>query len=127
MVQRSLVTILAAFGGILVLLGGVLGLLLGYGRYDYGLRYGAVDVAVIAVLAIIFGLVILVYSGVTHLRGPERSLIGGVVLVVLGIVAWAVSGELFLVGLGSFLTILAGVILFVVMMIEEPRHPTQIA
>lgn len=127
MVQRSLVTILAALGGILVILGGILGLLLGYGRYDYGLRYGAVDIAVLAVLAIIFGLVILVYSGATHLRGPERNLTGGVVLVILGIIAWAIGGELFLVGLGSFLTVLAGVILFVVMLLDEPRLKPQIA
>jgi hypothetical protein len=126
MVQRSWVTILAALGGFLVLLGGLLGLLLGYGRYDYGFRYGPVDTAVLAVLALILGVVILVSSGITHYRGPERSTTGGVVLVVLGIVSWAIAGELFLVGLGAFLTILAGVILFLVVMLEAPRGQTQI-
>jgi hypothetical protein len=128
MVQRSLVTFLAALGGILVILGGILGFLLSYGPYyGYGPRFGLANIAVLAALAVIFGIVILVYSGVTHLRGAERSLTGGVVLMVLGIVTWVIAGAWLLVALGSFLTVLAGVILLVVVIIDDPRTRTQIA
>lgn len=127
MVQRSVVTLLAAFGGFLVILGGILGFLLSYGPYGYGPRFGMANIAVLAALAVVFGLVILVYSGVTHFRGPERSLTGGVVLVVLGLLAWAIAGAWLLVAVGSFLTVLAGVILLIVVVLHEPGVQTHLA
>ena len=130
MAQRSLVTFLAAFGGILVILGGILGFLLsygphGYGPYGYGFRYGMADIAVLAALAIIFGLVILVYSGVTHFRGADRSLTGGLILMVLGIVTWVIAGAWLLVAVGSFLTIVAGLVLVALVILHEPSFQTQ--
>jgi hypothetical protein len=130
MAQRSLVTFLAAFGGLLVILGGILGLLLsygpyGYGPYGYGFRYGMVDIAVLAALAIIFGLGILVYSGITHFRSADRSLTGGLVLMVLGIVTWVIAGFWLLVAVGSFLTIVAGLVLVALVLLHEPSFRTQ--
>jgi hypothetical protein len=130
MAQRSLVTFLAAFGGILVVLGGILGFLLsygphGYGPYGYGFAYGMAYLAVLAALAIIFGLVIVVFSGVTHLRGADRSLTGGVVLMVLGIVTWVIAGAWLLVAVGSFLTIVAGLLLVALVIFNEPRIQIQ--
>jgi hypothetical protein len=121
MVQRSLVTVLAALGGILVILGGILGFLLSFGprvgpRFD-----GSINAAVFGVLAIIFGLVILVYSGFTHLRGAERNLTGGVVLVVLGVVTWIVVGGWVLVAVGSFLAVVAGLVLLAQLLLDNPR------
>ncbi|MGB6442277.1 MAG: hypothetical protein WBF81_03160 [Thermoplasmata archaeon] len=113
MTDRSLVTILAAIGGVLVIVGGILGALLGFGPYGYGPRYGAVDILVLAILAVIFGLIILVVSGYTHVRSADPSVTGGFVLLILGIVTWVIGGLWLLVGLGSFLTILAGLILVV--------------
>jgi hypothetical protein len=122
MVQRSLVTVLAALGGILVILGGILGFLLSFGP-RYGPRlYGSVDAAVFGVLAIIFGVIILVYSGITHYQGAERSLTGGVVLVILGVVTWIVVGNWVLVAAGSFLTIVAGLVLLAQVLIDNPRR-----
>jgi amino acid transporter len=130
MVQRSLVTLLAALGGILVILGGILGFFLSFAPYGvgvcgYGQHYcGSAYVVVIAALAVLFGLVILVYSGFTHLRGAERSLTGGVVLVILGIIPWVIAGGWLLVALGSFLTVLAGLILLAEILLGNPHIVT---
>jgi len=114
MVQRSLVTVLAALGGILVVLGGILGFLLSFGPGGYGPRfYGTIDALVLGTLAVIFGLVILVFSGYTHLRSVERSGTGSIVLIVLGILTWAIVGQWFLVAAGAFLTVVAGLVLLV--------------
>ncbi|MGA9840613.1 MAG: hypothetical protein WBF81_04730 [Thermoplasmata archaeon] len=126
MVQRSLVTFLAAFGGILVILGGILAFVLSIGPYGYGPRFGAADFAILAALAIVFGIVILVYSGVTHFRGAEQNVTGGIVLIVLGIVTWVVAGAWLLVAVGSFLTVLAGAVLLLwILMDEAGVHVTQ--
>lgn len=127
MVQRSLVTLLAALGGILVILGGILGFLLGLAPNGDGPRFDQVNLVVLAALAVIFGFVILVFSGFTHLRGPERNLTGGVVLMILGLVTWVIAGDWLLVALGAFLTVLAGLILLVVVLLHEPGIRAQIA
>jgi len=127
MVQRSLVTFLAALGGILVILGGIVGFLLRYGVYGYGPRYGAVDIAVMGVLAVIFGLAILVFSGYTHVQSAEQGLTGGVILMVLGAVTWAIAGAWLLVALGAFLTIVAGLVMVVLVALHEPQIRVQSA
>jgi multisubunit Na+/H+ antiporter MnhG subunit len=122
MVQRSLVTLLAALGGILVILGGILGFLLSLGPRGYGpMYYGTAYAAVFGALAVIMGAIILVYSGFTHLRGAERNLTGGVVLIVLGIVTWMVVGNWILVAVGSFLTVVAGLVLLAQVLVDSPR------
>ena len=122
MAQRSLVTVLAALGGVLVILGGILGFLLSFAPGGLGARFGGeLDALVLGALAVVFGFVILVYSGYTHLRGSERSLTGGVVLVILGVVTWVVVGEWVLVAVGSFLTVMAGFVLVAQLLLGEPR------
>jgi|GEM_PF-516098 hypothetical protein len=126
MAQRSLVTFLAALGGILVILGGILGFFLGfgpygYGPYGYGPRFGVVDVAVLAVLAIVFGLVILVFSGYTHLRSADQSVTGGLILMVLGLITWVIAGLWILVAVGSFLAVMAGLVLVLWILLGEPN------
>jgi hypothetical protein len=125
MSQRSLVTVLAALGGILVILGGILGFLLSIGPNGYGPRfYGGADVLVLGLLAIVFGFVILVYSGFTHYQGVDRSVTGGLVLLVLGIVTWIVVGGWFLIAAGSFLTVVAGLALIFQVVVSEPSGKT---
>ncbi|MCI4324038.1 MAG: hypothetical protein L3K03_08540 [Thermoplasmata archaeon] len=122
MSQRSLVTVLAALGGILVILGGILGFLLSIGPNGYGPRFdGAVDALVLGLLAIVFGVLILVYSGYTHYQGVDRSVTGGLILVVLGIVTWVVVGGWVLIAAGSFLTVVAGLALMFQVMFAEPN------
>ena len=122
MVQRSLVTVLAALGGILVILGGILGFLLSLGPRGFGpMYYGAVSAAVFGALAVVLGVIILVYSGFTHLRGAERNLTGGVVLLVLGVVTWMIVGDWILVAVGAFLTVVAGLVLLAQVLIDSPR------
>jgi hypothetical protein len=111
MVQRSLVTVLAALGGILIVLGGLFGALLSLAPGRYGMPFGGMWSAfVLGILAVIFGLVILAYSGATHFAGVQHNLAGGIVLVVLGLVTWVVVGGWILVAVGSFLTVVAGIV-----------------
>jgi hypothetical protein len=114
MVQRSLVTVLAALGALLIILGGIVGFLLSLGRGMYGGPFLASSGAfVYGVIAVVLGLLILVFSGYTHYQGVGNALTGGLVLIVLGIVTWAVVGGWILVALGAFLAILAGIVLIV--------------
>jgi hypothetical protein len=112
MVQRSLVTVLPALGGILIIVGGLLGALLSaaplHGQMPF---YGSWNAVILGVLAVIFGLVILAYSGATHFGSLPGGLAGGVVLLVLGVITWVVVGAWLLVAIGSFLTIVAGLLL----------------
>jgi hypothetical protein len=128
MAQRSLVTILAAIGGVLVICGGILGFLLSFGPRGFGPDYagdgGAFNALVFGVIAVILGLAILVYSGYTHLRGAERNLTGGVVMVVLGAVTWMVVGGWLLVAVGSFLAVVAGLLLLAQILLADPRFRT---
>lgn len=122
MAQRSLVTLLAALGGILIIIGGILGFILGFGPYGYGPRIGdnGSYFAVLALLAIIFGIIILVFSGYTHLRSADQSVVGGLVMMILGLITWVVAGAWLLVAIGSFLAILAGLILLILIVLGEP-------
>jgi hypothetical protein len=114
MVQRSLVTLLAALGAILIILGGILGFLLSLGSEDFGGRFGSDGGALVyGVVAVVLGLLILVFSGYTHYRGASTSLGAGLVLIVLGAITWAVVGGWLLVLVGAILTVLAGLILTV--------------
>jgi hypothetical protein len=114
MVQRSLVTALAALGALLIVLGGIFGFLLSLGRGMYGGPFmGTEGAFVYGLIAVILGVLILVCSGYTHYQGVQSSLMGGLTLIVLGAVTWAVVGGWLLVAVGSMLAILAGVILSV--------------
>jgi hypothetical protein len=125
MAQRSLVTFLAAFGGILIILGGIVGFLLRFAADSpYGPRYAGIDFAVLAVLSIVFGVVILVFSGYTHVQGHEQNLTGGVILMVLGLITWAIAGAWLLVAIGSLLTVVAGLLLVVLVALRDPRIQT---
>jgi hypothetical protein len=122
MVQRSLVTFLAAFGGILIILGGILGFLLSFGPERFGGVYnGVAGALLLGLIAVVFGLVILAYSGYTHIRGANHSLSGGIILVVLGAVTWIVVGGWLLVAVGSFLAVLAGLVLIAQIILSDPR------
>lgn len=122
MVQRSLVTVLAVLGAILIILGGILGFLLSFGPVGMGDRFGADSSALVyGFIAVILGLLILVFSGYTHYRGAVRSLTGGIILIVLGAVTWAIVGGWVLVAIGAVLAILAGLLLAFEAMVGQSR------
>jgi hypothetical protein len=125
MAQRSLATFLATLGGILVIVGGILGFLLSYGPYGYGPRFGLANVAVLAAVAVVLGLVILVYSSYSHLQGAHQNMTSGVALLVLGLVTWVIAGAWLLVAVGSFLTVMAGVVLLFGVFLHEAHVQTQ--
>ncbi len=112
MAHRNVVTILAALGGILVVLGGILGFLLSLGAQGFGPRFeGGFGALLMGAIAVVLGLIILVFSGYTHYRGVERSLVGGLILIVLGVVTWVVVGDWILVALGAVRPVRAGLVL----------------
>jgi hypothetical protein len=113
---------LAALGGILVILGGILGFLLSFAPGGLGMRNQfEAGALVYGVLAVIFGLVIVVFSGYTHYRGVQRNLTGGVILIVLGAVTWIVVGGWVLVAVGSFLAVLSGFLLMAEVFSSSPN------
>jgi hypothetical protein len=122
MVQRSIVTVLAGLGGVLVILGGILGFLLSIGPSGYGPRYdGTVGALALGLIAIVLGFLILVFSGFTHYQGVDRSVTGGLVLLILGIVTWVIVGGWILIAVGSFLTVVAGLVLVLEVLLAAPR------
>jgi hypothetical protein len=122
MAQRSLVTLLAALGGILVVLGGLLGALLSFAPGRYGMPFGGMwSALVLGVLAIVLGLFILAYSGAAHVWSLHQNLGGGIVLIVLGAVTWIVVGGWLLVAVGSFLTIVAGLLVLGELLLSGTR------
>jgi hypothetical protein len=126
MVQRSLVNVLAALGGILIILGGVFGFLLSLGSDGFGDRFGSDSgAAVSGFIAVVLGLLVLLFSGYTQYRGSATSLTSGVILIVLGAVGWAVVGGWVLVVIGSLLAVLAGLILAVEALLgQSPSRTT---
>jgi|SRR5208282_985538 len=122
MFQRSLVAVLAAIGGALVILGGLIGILLSLAPGDFGMRYpfGA-GALLYGLVAIIFGVLIIVFSGYTHFRGVESNVTGGVILLVFGIVTWIVVGGWVLVAVGAFLAALAGFLLLLELFITDAQ------
>ncbi|MCI4331078.1 MAG: hypothetical protein L3K19_04445 [Thermoplasmata archaeon] len=122
MVQRSLVAVLAALGAILIILGGILGFLLSFGPGRFGGRFGSDGGAfVYGIVAVVLGLIILLCSGYTHYRGVNSSLVGGIVLIVLGAVTWAVVGDWVLVAIGAVLVVLAGLVLAAEVLLGQGR------
>jgi hypothetical protein len=122
MFAKSLVTLLAALGGILVILGGIVGFLLSFAPGGFGMedRF-AVGGLVYGILAIVMGLIILSFSGYTHYRSLESGPTGGVILVVLGVVTWIVVGGSVLVAAGSFLAVLAGLLFLLEAALDDMR------
>jgi hypothetical protein len=122
MFPKSLVSLLAALGGILVILGGIVGFLLSFapGGFEMGDRFAAGSL-VYGVVAVVLGLIILVFSGYTHYRGLATDATGGVILLVLGVVTWIIVGDWVLVAAGSFLAVLAGLLLLVEVVLASNR------
>jgi len=124
MFQRSLVTLLAALGGVLVIIGGIVGFLLSLAP---GAGFGArgdfvAGAAIYGFVAVILGLIIIVFSGYTHYRGVESNLTGGLILIVLGVVTWIIVGGWVLIAAGSFLAVVAGLILMLEVLVSMPQN-----
>ncbi len=127
MFERRLVSLLAAIGGILVILGGIVGFFLRLSLGNYGYMYGGgYDAALLiyGMLAVIMGAIILVCSGYTHYRGVQANMGGGLALLVLGVVTWILVGGWTLISAGAFLTVVAGLVLMVEVLLSHPSNLT---
>lgn len=114
MAERNAVALLGLVGGGLIILGGILAFFLGL---VYGAMGGGVGVflggVLDAIAAVVIGFLVLVAAGYTHYRWAAGGVVGAIVLLALGVVAWAVIGANLLILVGAVLTIIAGIILLV--------------
>lgn len=122
MTRGSGVGILAALGGILIVIGGFLGFFLNIAGSGYGPPYSIGASVVVAAVAILLGIVILIFSGFTRYRGAGRGLAAGISFLILGILTWLVAGRGLLVLLGAILTIIAGLVLVVMILMGAPNE-----
>lgn len=121
MASRSLVTFLAALGGVLIILGAFLGFFLTFLPNGYGPEYAGIGLFVMAALAIIFGLTILVFSGYTHFQGVGEGWAGALAFIILGILSWAIAGAWLIVAIGALLTAAAGLLLMITILARGPN------
>lgn len=104
---------LAALGGILIVIGGFLGFFLSVLSNGYAPHYNLGTSFVVATAAVLLGIVILIFSGFTRYRGAGQGMVAALAFLILGAITWFVAGGWLLVVLGAFLTILAGLILVI--------------
>ncbi len=112
MAARGLAMILGLIGGLLVSIGGLVSLLSASVRSLSGSTTGFLSGPVVSFLvAFVLGLLILWASRPRWWWWPGRRLFNGVLLVVLGVLAWVFAGGSVLTVIGALLTIVAGVVL----------------
>ncbi len=122
MAQRSWVGVLAALGGILIVVGGFLGFFLSILPSGYDSHYSLGTSLAVAIVAVLLGIAILIFSGYTRYRGMGQGMAGAIAFLVLGAITWVIAGGWLLVVIGSFLTVLAGLILLVVILRRGPNE-----
>jgi hypothetical protein len=110
--DHRIASLLGLLGAVLLIVQGILDLLSGvvYLAVGHGARaYGSLDQAVIFVVA---GLLVGFFAAIGRMRGEERSLVAGVILIVLALVGWLALGfGSGLLGiLAAVLVLIAGVV-----------------
>ncbi len=123
--KRGWAALLAAIGGILIIIGGILGFFLSFAPNGYGPNVSLLGSLGLAIAAIILGIIIMIFSGYTHYQGHGRGWVGGIGFIVLGILAWVVGGAWTVILIGSILTILAGLIVVIMLLVHGTKNQTQ--
>ncbi len=121
MARRSWIGVLAALGGILIVVGGFLGFFLSLLPSGYAPQYSLGTSVAVAIVAVLLGVATLIFSGYTRYRGVGQGMAGALAFLILGAITWVIAGGWLLVVIGSFLTILAGLILLVVILRRGPN------
>jgi hypothetical protein len=116
MAVRSAASIAGFVGGILLLLGGVVTFLTGLGPQGERL----IGAAGAAVVAVVLGLLVVMVSRPRFWWWTARATVNGVLLLVLGVVAWVLVGDGLLAEVGAFLAVLAGVLMLVSVAVGGP-------
>lgn len=113
MESRRLGRILAALGGLFLLLAAVLDFLvfLANGILDRGNFGVSVRGATGVVLELVFAILILFFAAVSGRRTGEMRVTGPVVLIVLAVVVWVVIGTGLLPLLAGLFALLGGIVL----------------
>lgn len=122
--NKSMVALLAGIGGILMIIGGILGFFLSFWSESYRPNLGTVDLLIIAVLAVIFGIIALMFAGYTHYKGLGEGMGAGLGLIIVGIIAYVVSAAWLLTLIGSILVIIAGAIFVILAVVHGRRTHT---
>ncbi len=112
MARRSFATTIGFIGGVAVLAGGLLGLVTSLLAHVSSPGIESLVGAFFGfIAATVLGLVILWVCRPRWWWWPGRRLVNGVLMIVLGVLAWVVAGGAFLTVLGAIITIVAGVLL----------------
>ncbi len=117
---------LAMIGGAVIVAGGVLGSFLIFSQNTYyGSNQTPLSLLALAILAIIFGAAILTLSGYTTYQGHSQDWVGAVSFLILGTLALVFAGGGLLVAVGAILTIIAGLVLLMMLLMHVPETPKQ--
>jgi hypothetical protein len=102
-------------GGALIALGGLASLIVGTADLLLGRPYGAIGAASNAVVLFVVGGLAIFFAWLTHHDWSSRPFAGGVLLVVLAVVGWAIVGidSSLLALIGSLFAFLAGVLFLI--------------
>jgi hypothetical protein len=108
---HSLARMFGYLGGILVLLGSVFTFFFGivYAAVDRSLREGLGSTAT-ALEQLVFGVLLLFFIAFAGSRSTDRSIAGGVVVVVVSVIGLLLIGSGVLVLVGFVLTLVAGIL-----------------
>ncbi len=121
MARSSWIGVLAALGGILIVVGGFLGFFLSLLPSGYAAQYSLGTSVAVAIVAVLLGVATLIFSGYTRYQRVGEGMAGALAFLILGAITWVIAGGWLLVVIGSFLTILAGLILLVVILRRGPN------
>lgn len=124
--RGGIATMLGILGGVLILLGVFIGVLFAglFSLFTFhagsllGAAYqGAIDV--------VLGFLILIFTGYARSHPPPDKAIGGVVVLILAVIAWYVSSSAFLVfvTIGSILAGIGGLIFLLESAFQGPPAP----
>jgi hypothetical protein len=113
--ERAVGHLLGTVGGLLIAVGGLLAASFGIADLVLGRMFGAAAGLGAAVVLFVLGGLVLLFAHMGSHEWKDRPLTSGVLLVVLGVVSWAVMGlgTNVLALVGGLLALVAGVLYLV--------------
>lgn len=112
MLGRSFALVIAAVGGVLILLGGVAAFLLSAARSPgAGLAAGLQGAFLALAITLLLGFLVLLTARPRLFWWSGRRLFNAIVLAVLGLLTWVFVGGFVLTAIGAVLTIVGGIAL----------------
>jgi hypothetical protein len=114
--MRGISGALGFIGGLLMIFGGIVAFVYGVGYLATAQPAHVITTTFLVALgAVIFGIIVVVVTGTTHMRWMFASagIPGGIILVILGILTWVLVGKNWIIVTGSILTVVGGLVAIV--------------